>query len=105
MGTEQLTRRAARIGAGAFSIVKSMLATIDPGSLATVTEQTLGPFTVAGAKLGDVVEVAAPYDLAGTMVCPYVSAANAVSIRHRNGTAGTVDLVSGAWRIVIKRYK
>ena len=74
--------------------------TLDPTSLVTDTEATMTA-TVTGAALGDFVIIAPPYDLQGIMVTGYVSAANTVTIRLRNGTAGTIDLASGEWKIRI----
>ena len=73
-------------------------ATIDPANLAAGAEQTLATITVTGASLGDYVTISAPYDLQGCMITGYVSAADTVTIRQRNGTAGAIDLASGTWR-------
>lgn len=78
-------------------------ATYDPPSLIAGAGDTSSGITVTGAVLGNYVLVAAPYDLQGITVTAYVSAANTVKIRLYNGTAGTIDLASGTWKVrVIK---
>jgi hypothetical protein len=74
-------------------------ATIDPISLIDAAGAT-STITVTGVVLGKyAVDVIAPYDLQGLIVTGYVSAANTVAIRIQNETGGTIDLVSGTWRV------
>lgn len=75
----------------------------DPASLATVTGAISSGITVTGAALGDYVLVSAPYDLAGVIAHAYVSAANTVKIALFNATAGTVDLASGTWKVLVMK--
>lgn len=77
-------------------------ATIDPASLIDAAGAT-ATITVTGAKLGDFVMIAAPYDLQGLTVTPYVSAANTVTVRIQNESGGTVDLASGTWKALVLR--
>ncbi len=58
--------------------------------------------TVTGAALGDfVVSVSLGVDLQGITVTGYVSAANTVSVRIQNETAGTLDLASTTIRVAV----
>lgn len=58
--------------------------------------------TIPGVALGDIVlGVSFAVDLAGMTVTAYVSAANTVTIRAQNESAGTVDLASTTIRIVV----
>lgn len=74
-------------------------ATWDPASMAAGAGQSSAALTVTGAAFGDFVHVAAPYDLQGVTCTGYVSATNNVVIRLHNGTAATVDLASGSWKV------
>ncbi|MGE5631380.1 MAG: glycosyl hydrolase family 28-related protein [Caulobacteraceae bacterium] len=77
-------------------------ATLDPTSLVDGAGVTLTIF-IAGALLGDVAQVSAPYDLQGISVTAYVSAVNTVSIRIQNESGATVDLASGTWKVKVTR--
>ena len=56
--------------------------------------------TVSGAALGDLVLFAPPYSLEGRLAYAWVSAANTVSIRLQNETAGSVtDLAAADWNV------
>jgi hypothetical protein len=94
--TDVETLRASGVGA-----MLTGSATYDPPSLATLAQQTT-TVTVTGAALGDFAECSFSLDLAGTTMVPYVSAANTVTVVHRNGTGGTVDLASGTLRARVK---
>ena len=77
-------------------------ATYDPGSLTTNTGATT-TVTVTGAALGDYVEgISFSLDLQGISLTGYVSAADTVSARFQNGTAGTLDLASGTLRAKVR---
>jgi hypothetical protein len=69
-----------------------------PGAIATASGLTSPAITVTGAALGDMVMVAAPYDLQGLTATAYVSASNTVKMRLDNLTGSTVTLASGTWR-------
>jgi hypothetical protein len=59
-------------------------------------------FTVPGAALGDmVVGFSASVSLAGITATAYVSAADTVTIRFQNESAGTVDLASATYLILV----
>jgi len=77
-------------------------ATWDPPSLASGAQQTT-TVTVTGAALGDYVECSFSLDLAGTTLRAYVSAANTVTVVHRNDTGGAVDLGSGTLRVRVRK--
>lgn len=77
-------------------------ATWNPPSLNTATQQTT-TVTVTGAALGDHVEsVSFSLDLQGTTLNGYVSAADTVTVVHRNDTGGTIDLANGTLRVRVK---
>jgi hypothetical protein len=76
-------------------------ATYDPPSLATGAQQST-TVTVTGAALGDFAECSFSLDLALTTMIAYVSAANTVTVIHRNGTAGTIDLAPGTLRARVR---
>lgn len=77
--------------------------TKDWADLATATQQTEN-VTVTGAALGDhVVGVSMSVDLAGTSLRGYVSAADTVTVYHRNDTGGNVNLASGTLRAVVRK--
>ena len=59
--------------------------------------------TVTGAVVGDVASASFSNDLQGITLTAWVSAANTVSSRFQNQTAGALDLASGALRNVIER--
>lgn len=74
----------------------------NPPSLNTATQQTT-TVTVTGAALGDHVEsVSFSLDLQGTTLNGYVSAADTVTVVHRNDTGGTIDLANGTLRVRVK---
>lgn len=58
--------------------------------------------TVTGAVLGDFVKgVSLSVDLQGITVTGYVSAADTVTVRFQNESAGTLDLASATLRVVV----
>jgi hypothetical protein len=90
-------------GVSAPRAVVSTTITFDPPSLATVTDAVSSGITVTGAALGDAVQLFPPYSLQGIIASASVSAANTILISLRNPTAGTIDLASGTWGVVIWR--
>jgi hypothetical protein len=77
-------------------------ATYDPPSLAAGSGVTTS-MAVAGAALGDHARASFTQDLQGITLTAWVSAANTVSIRFQNGTAGAVDLASGTLRVRVEK--
>lgn len=77
--------------------------TYDPPSLAAGASVVSGDFAVAGAALGDYVQVAAPYDLVGVRAGAYVKAAGIVVVILTNTTGAAVDLASGTWKVRVTR--
>lgn len=68
--------------------------TYDPPSLASgVTQSTT--VTLTGATVGDAVTCSFSLVLSGTQMRAEVTAANLVTVYHRNDTGATVDLASG----------
>jgi hypothetical protein len=63
-------------------------------------------FTVPGAALGDmVVGFSLAVDLQGITATAYVSAANTVTVRFQNESAGTLDLASAAIYILVAKLQ
>jgi hypothetical protein len=81
-------------------------AAVDPPSMTT---GQLGAWTVTvaipGVALGDVVSCGPGIDLSGIVYSSRVSAAGVVSIDFYNPTAGTLNIASSTWRIVVEKYK
>ena len=72
----------------------------DPPSLATATQQST-TVTLTGAKLGDNVSVSFNQPLQGTKLWAEVTAADTVTVYHRNDTGATVDIASGNLKVKI----
>ena len=70
-------------------------ATFDPPSIAAGGFAPVTTVAVTGAALGDMAQVSFSLDLQGLILNAYVSAANTVSVRFQNPTAGAIDLASG----------
>jgi hypothetical protein len=84
-----------------FREVILQTAAVNPTAPADGAGETLTA-TIAGAALGDLVLVAPPYSLEGRLLYAWVSAANTVSIRLQNETAGAVtDLASADWTFYV----
>jgi hypothetical protein len=77
-------------------------ATYDPPSLAAGDGAT-ATVTITGAALGDFARASFSLDLQGITLTAWVSAANTVSARFQNGTAGTIDLGSGTLRVRVEK--
>lgn len=90
-------------GVSGPKVVVSTTITFDPPSLNTGTGAVSSGITVTGASLGDSVELYPPYDTDGVMYQATVSAENTIKIALFNGNAGTKDLASGTWGVVVKR--
>lgn len=74
--------------------------TYDPPSLATATQQST-TVTLVGAKLGDNVSVSFSRVLSGTRMWAEVTAADTITVYHRNDTGVAVDLASGTLKVKI----
>lgn len=82
---------------------KSVEITFDPPSLTTGAFAVSSGITVDGVALGDAIDLYPPYDTQGIMYQGSVSAADTIVIALTSCAAGTVDLASGAWGVVVKR--
>jgi hypothetical protein len=76
--------------------------TYDPPSLAA-GEGATTTVSVTGATLGDFARASFSTDLQGVILTAWVSAADTISVRFQNETAGTVDLASGTLRVRVER--
>ncbi len=74
----------------------------DPPSLAVGAGVTTN-VNVAGAALGDFARASFSLDLQGSTLTAWMSAANTVSVRFQNGTAGAIDLASGTLRVRVEK--
>lgn len=84
--------------------VRSATATLDFPSIAAGAVATL-TITVTGAVAGDTVSLGAPATLeAGLMFTGIVTAANTVTVRVHNTTAGAIDPASATWRATVIRF-
>jgi hypothetical protein len=75
-------------------------ATYDPPNLLTLTGAST-TVAVTGAALNDFALASFSLDLQGVTVTAYVSAADTVTVRFQNDTAGTLDLASGTLKVRI----
>ncbi len=81
----------------------STTATWNPGNLVSGA-QTSTTVALPAAALGDVVTCGFSLDLQGLRLTGYVSSASTITCLLRNGTAGAVDLASGALRVSVWQY-
>lgn len=88
---------------GLFSDTWSITCTLDAASLADGAGSS-DTVAVPGVALGDIViGFSFGVDLAGITATGYVSAANVVTIRLQNESAGTLDLASTTVKVVVGR--
>ena len=88
---------------GMFSEMWKVSATLDAGSLGDATGES-DTIAVPGVALGDMVlGVSFGVSLAGITATAYVSAADTVTIRLQNESAGTVNLDSTTVKVVVGR--
>jgi hypothetical protein len=75
-------------------------ASANAGAIATSAAQT-----IAGAAVGDIVVVSSQTGIATGYFSGVVSAANSVVLFYTNNAAGTVDLASAVYNVVVLRPK
>lgn len=75
----------------------------DAPNMANASGATSPNITVAGAQLGDFVEVAASATFANLVAFGYVSAANTVVIRLHNGTGAALNPGSITYSVCVRR--
>lgn len=75
--------------------------TWEPGSLGSKEGTISAGIIVKGAKFGDFVLVAAPYDLQGITCTGYVNSVDSVKIMIQNNTGSTVYLAQGTWKVKV----
>lgn len=88
-----------------FIEVNRVQAVIDFASATAGSVSTSGAITVTGAKAGDIVLVGAQTAIATGYFAGVVSAADTVVAFYHNNAAGTVDLASATFNIVVLRPK
>ena len=74
----------------------------DPPSIASGSGVTT-TIPVAGATVGDIVDVAFSAPLAGLQLWGWVSSANTVAVRFHNQTSAAVDLASGTLTVRVRK--
>lgn len=89
-------------GGRAFSGILTAVATLNFPNTAAQTSSDL-TITVPGAALGDVVALGAPNGSVNADSCftAWVSAANVVTCRFNNYSAGAIDPASGSFRVLV----
>jgi hypothetical protein len=90
-------------GVSAPKVVLSGAITFDPPSLTTGAFAVSSGIAITGVALGDSIDLYAPYDTQGIMYQASPSAADTIKISLTSAAAGTVDLASGTWGVVVKR--
>lgn len=83
-----------------FTALTVASVTYDPPSLATATQQST-TVTLTGAKLGDAVAVSFSNPLQGTRMWAEVTAADTVTVYHRNDTGAAVNIASGTLTVKV----
>lgn len=79
-------------------------AALDFPSIAAAASATL-TITVTGAAVGDPVALGLPAaPTAGLVFFPFVSAADTVSVRAMNITAGAVDAASATYKVAVSKF-
>ena len=85
--------------------VLSATGTLDFASTLTLASPADLTVTVAGAAVGDAVFIGCPAAVqAGFIFMGFVSAANTVTIRGFNVTAGTLDPASATYRVTVVQF-
>jgi len=87
---------------GMFNTIFHAPVVVDPASLADGVGESR-TVTCAGAAVGDVVLFAPGIDIAGITVTAYVSAANTVTFRIQNESAGLLDIATSSWHVSVLR--
>lgn len=77
-------------------------ASVTPGAATTGTTVTV-TITVPGAAVGDLVTVRAPAALGNVIMQGEVTAANTVTVKFANTTAGTLTAPAGVYTAVCER--
>jgi hypothetical protein len=85
--------------------VLSATATLDFASTLTLVDSADLTVTVTGAAVGDAVFIGLPAaPTAGFTFMGFVSAADTVTVRAHNCTAGTVDPASATYRVTVVKF-
>ena len=101
--TSVVVERGTKQFQGMFSEMRKATGTLNADSLSDGAG-TSDTITVPGVALGDMVlGCSFGVSLAGVTATAYVSAADTVTIRLQNESAGTVDLASTTVRVVVGR--
>lgn len=88
-----------------FPKVRVVRVTVDFGSTAASAIGTSAAVTIQGAAVGDVVTVTPVAAVATGFFTGTVTAANTVVLFYNNNAAGTVDLASQSFNVILERPK
>lgn len=94
------------IGSGGVAAAKTVVnttITFDPPSLTTGGFAVSSAIPVTGVLLGDAVDLFPPYDMQGIAFQASPSSTGNIKISLHNTSAGTLDLASGTWGVVVTR--
>lgn len=83
--------------------VFSASAPITPGAVTTGTTGATQTITVPGALVGDVVTMRAPAVLGNVVMQGEVTAANTVTVKFANTTAGSITPPAGVYTAICER--
>lgn len=85
-----------------YDSVYAASASVTPGAATTGTTVTV-TITVPGAAVGDLVTVRAPAALGNVVMQGEVTAANTVTVKFANTTAGTLTPPAGVYTAICER--
>lgn len=88
---------------GLVDSVRSASASLTPALVTTGTTGVASTITVPGAAVGDVVTVVAPAALGSVLLQGEVTAANTVTLKFANTTAGSITPPAGVYIAVCER--
>jgi antitoxin (DNA-binding transcriptional repressor) of toxin-antitoxin stability system len=88
---------------GIYDSVYAASASLTPALVATVTTGVASTITVPGAAVGDLVTVRAPAAIGALILQGEVTAANTVTLKFANTTAGSLTPPAGVYTAVCER--
>ncbi len=103
LGALQLADITVGSGGTALQKILSATATLDFPSTAAQTSSDL-TIGVTGAAVGDVVSLGTPVQVANCSFSAFVSAADTVTVRLNNYSAGAIDPTSGTFRVQVTKF-
>lgn len=86
-----------------IDIVNSATAALTPALVTTGTTGVASTITVPGAAVGDVVDVRASVSIGNVILQGEVTAANTVTLKFANVTAGSITPAAGNYTAIVYR--